>query len=179
MYDGAGDTFGFTHEIVQHTGANLLFGSLDYDFGPDGHAQADYNAAMMLVPGDNERRVQIYRKVHLVPFGEYVPARALFGAIIGDKVSCANTGVTAFVNRDGRVTQILRGADGSVFGRGILAGVVPVPANPGFTFYTRHGEAFSAACAVVMALGWFFAAWRFLRRVTIPWKARRDAATIP
>ncbi len=254
MYDGAGDTFGFTHEVVRHTGANLLFGSLDYDFGPDGRAQADYNAAMMLVPGDNERRVQVYRKLHLVPFGEYVPARALFGAIIGDKVpsdfsvgdapgvfetanpvvrvaplvcfedtigrlarqpvllgaqllvnitndgwfghtaanrqqmseavfrtvenrrplvSCANTGVTAFVNRDGRVTQILRGADGSVFGRGILSGVVPVPANPGFTFYTRHGEAFSAACAGVMALGWFFAAWRFLRRMMVPWKARR------
>ncbi len=255
MYDGAGNTFRFTHEIVRRTGANLLFGSLDYDFGPDSTAQADYNAAMMLVPGDDERRVQIYRKLHLVPFGEYVPARAVFGAIVGKQVpadfsvgegpgvfdmahpavrlaplvcfedtigrvarqpvllgaqllinitndgwfgrsaanrqqmaeavfrsvenrrplvSCANTGVTAFVDRDGRVTQILRFADGSVFGRGILSGVVPVPASPALTFYTRHGEAFSGGCAAVMGLTWFFAAWARLRRLTIPRRGRAN-----
>ena len=250
MYDARGDTFAFTHEIARRTGANLLFGSLDYDFGPDGRNQADYNAAMLLVPGDDEKRVQTYRKLHLVPFGEYVPLRWAFGPIIGDKVpsdfavgaepgvfdmenpdirlaplvcfedtigrlarepvklgaqllinitndgwfgrsaanrqqmseavfrtvenrrplvSCANTGVTAFVDREGRVTQILRFADGTVFGRGILSGIVPVPANPKeLTFYTRHGEAFSGACATVAGLAWFFVLWARLRRLTIP-----------
>ena len=253
MYDGRGNTYQFTHEIVRRTGANLLFGTLDYDFGPDGRDQADYNACMMLVPGD--KRVQTYRKIHLVPFGEYVPLRPVFGAIIGDKVpgdfgvgtepgmfdtgnpevrvaplicfedtigrvarepvrlgaqllvnltndgwfghsaanrqqmaeavfrtvenrrplvSCANTGVTAFVDRDGRITQILHGPDGSVFGRGILSGVVPVPANPTLTFYTRHGEAFSAACAAGCGLVWFFAFWRWLRRLTIPRRRRGE-----
>ena len=248
MYDSRGDTFEFTHDIVRRTGANLLFGTLDYDFGPDGHAQADYNAAMMLVPG-REKRVQAYRKIHLVPFGEYVPARALFGYLVGDKVpgdfgrgtepgvfdlenpsvrvaplicfedtigrvarepvrlgaqllvnltndgwfghsaanrqqmseavyravenrrplvACANTGVTAFVDREGRVMRALHGADGSVFGRGLLTGVVPVPARPGLTFYTRHGEVFSAGCAAGCGLAWFFVLWGRLRRLTIP-----------
>ena len=93
-------------------------------------------------------------------------------------MACANTGVTAFVDRDGGVTQILRGADGSVFGRGILSGVVPVPANPGLTFYTRHGEVFSAACTAVCGLAWFFVVWAWLRRLTIP-RWRRGGKTGP
>ena len=92
-------------------------------------------------------------------------------------VACANTGVTAFVDRDGRITQILRMADGSVFGRGILSGVVPVPANPDLTFYTRHGEVFSAACTALCGLVWFFVMWRWLRRLTIP--RRRQGSTSP
>ena len=82
-------------------------------------------------------------------------------------VRCANTGVTAFVDRDGRVTQMLLQPDGTVFGQGILAGVVDVPANPGLTFYTRHGDVFSMACAAAAGLAVFLSGWRRLRRVEI------------
>ena len=82
-------------------------------------------------------------------------------------VRCANTGVTAFVDRDGRVTQMLLQPDGTVFGQGILAGVVDVPTGTGLTFYTRHGDVFSVACAAAAALAAFMAGWRRLRRVEI------------
>jgi apolipoprotein N-acyltransferase len=97
-------------------------------------------------------------------------SEAVFRAVENRRplVSCANTGVTAFVDRDGRITRSLRMPNGSVFGRGLLSGVVPVPANPSLTFYTRHGEAFSGACAAACGLMWFFAAWRRLRRLRWP-----------
>src|SRR5947199_9954450 len=46
-----------------------------------------YNAALLI--SDGGERVQVYRKVHLVPFGEYVPGRhsvPLLARIVGDQV---------------------------------------------------------------------------------------------
>ena len=258
MYDSRGSTYPFVTGLAHQAGANFLFGTLDYDFGPDGHAQADYNAAMLLTPGS--KTVQTYRKIHLVPYGEYVPYRhdfPLFAWIVGDQVPgdfargtepgvfttadpalriaplicfedtlaplvrepvrrgaqllvnitndawfghtaasrqqlaeatfrtvenrrpmvrCANTGVTTFLDADGRLTQILRQPGGSIFEPGVLAGVVNVPVNPPLTFYTRHGDVFSVACTLAAGLAALLAGWRRLRRLEL--RRRRDRRAV-
>ncbi len=57
---------------------DLLLGTLDVEYG------RDYNAAVLL--SGATQQMQIYRKVHLVPFGEYIPLRhsfPLFAAVAG------------------------------------------------------------------------------------------------
>lgn len=57
------------HEWVDQSGVPMLIGSLYYDFQRTGFSQ--FNSAILLEPGSRE--VQSYHKLHLVPFGEYVP----------------------------------------------------------------------------------------------------------
>ena len=59
-------------EFARTHGASLLIGGDQYRPGPPG---VSYNAAFMLRPDGSTAGV--YRKVHLVPFGEYVPAKRL------------------------------------------------------------------------------------------------------
>ena len=61
-------------------------------------------------------------------------------------VRAANTGVTCFVNRFGRVTQVLLDGKGSQFTEGVLTGTVEVPTSGELTFYARHGELFAKIC---------------------------------
>ena len=61
-------------------------------------------------------------------------------------VRAANTGVTCFVNEFGRVTQILRDDQGSVFEEGTLIGDVNIATEPTLTFYAQHGEFFAKLC---------------------------------
>ncbi len=201
---------------------DLLLGTIDLD------AQGDYNAAMLV--SEEGRRVQLYRKLHLVPYGEYIPGRhtvPFVEKIVGDQVPgdftrgkepvvfdlttdhlkvaplicfedtlgelarqfvlrganlfanvtndgwflrsaasqqhvdnalfrcvetrrpmarAANTGVTCFINRFGRVTQVLRNAQGSQFTEGVLTGTLQVPTDGVLTFYVRHGELFAKVC---------------------------------
>ena len=67
-------------------------------------------------------------------------------------VRAANTGVTCFVNRFGRVTQVLRDSKGSQFTEGVLSGTVEVPTNGALTFYVRHGELFAKICGALTLL---------------------------
>jgi len=62
-------------------------------------------------------------------------------------VRAANTGVTCFVNEFGRVTQILRDDQGSIFEEGTLVGEINIANEPTLTFYTQHGELFAKVCA--------------------------------
>jgi apolipoprotein N-acyltransferase len=222
------DNYQFVMNLAARIKVDLLLGTIDAD------QRGDYNAAILVTKGGEA--VQLYRKLHLVPFGEYVPGRnsvPFVARIVGDQVPAdftpgrepvvfrlttdrilvaplicfedtlgdltrqfvlrganllanvtndgwflrsagsaqhlenaifrcienrrplvraANTGVTCFVNRYGRVTQLLRNADGSPFTEGVLSGTVAVPTREGLTFYTRHGELFAQICTALAIL---------------------------
>jgi apolipoprotein N-acyltransferase len=72
------ESYRFVMNFSQSAKTNLLLGTIDVE---DGH---DYNAAL-LVSGSGQP-TQVYRKLHLVPFGEYIPLRhsfPLFAAVAG------------------------------------------------------------------------------------------------
>lgn len=53
------------------TGAPILFGAVDADAASDGQTPRYYNAAMLISP--RGELSEAYRKLHLLPFGEYIP----------------------------------------------------------------------------------------------------------
>jgi apolipoprotein N-acyltransferase len=71
----------FVMDFSASAKADLMLGTIDQD---ETHA---YNAALLV--SDAGARLQMYRKVHLVPFGEYVPGRhtiPLLARVVGDQV---------------------------------------------------------------------------------------------
>jgi apolipoprotein N-acyltransferase len=74
-------SYRFVMDFSAAAKTNLLLGTIDLD------ESGDYNAALLV--SDEGKRVQLYRKVHLVPFGEYVPGRhvvPLLARVVGDQV---------------------------------------------------------------------------------------------
>jgi apolipoprotein N-acyltransferase len=75
------ETNRFVTNFCASTSAGLLLGTIDVEGGHD------YNAATLF--SDQGRNVQVYHKIHLVPFGEYIPLRhsfPLFAAVAGNLV---------------------------------------------------------------------------------------------
>src|SRR6476619_1615772 len=71
----------FVMDFAASSETDLLLGTIDVD------NQNVYNAAILIADGGD--RIHVYRKVHLVPFGEYVPGRhkvPLLAQIVGDQV---------------------------------------------------------------------------------------------
>ncbi len=68
------DDHNFVMDTAEKIDTNFLLGTLDND----GHF--DYNIAVLIPSGaaHDDTQVQKHRKLHLVPFGEYIPARHSF-----------------------------------------------------------------------------------------------------
>ena len=64
----------FLHKWTDEVGIPMLIGSVTYDHRPAGFSR--YNSALLFEPG--KAGVQRFYKIHLVPFGEYVPLIATF-----------------------------------------------------------------------------------------------------
>ncbi len=90
----------FVMEFSASIGTDLLLGTIEIE------GTRAYNAALLV--SDGGERIQIYRKVHLVPFGEYVPGRhtlPLLAKIVGDQVPddfAFGTEYTVFRLTDGK-----------------------------------------------------------------------------
>jgi apolipoprotein N-acyltransferase len=73
--------YAFVMRVAAMVRTDLLLGTIDAD------EKGDYNAAILV--GNGGQKIQLYRKVHLVPFGEYVPGRntvPFVARIVGDQV---------------------------------------------------------------------------------------------
>jgi apolipoprotein N-acyltransferase len=87
--------------LAQQARVPILFGS-DQFVRPAGGPTTFYNAAFLV--GPEGATVGVYRKMHLVPFGEYVPAKKLlfFAAPLVEAVSDFSAGTDAVLLPVGR-----------------------------------------------------------------------------
>ncbi len=72
----AGDFAGRIRDFVEETKVPLLVGTVETDNDPE--KPLYYNTALGLSPGRPDTR---YAKRHLVPFGEYIPYKGVFGFV--------------------------------------------------------------------------------------------------
>ena len=66
-------------------------------------------------------------------------------------VRCCNNGVTCWIDATGRVREILKDQNGSVYGIGAMTIEVPLQKHSP-TFYNRHGDRFGWGCVILASL---------------------------
>src|SRR5438105_1738253 len=123
------ESYQFVTDLAASTDSDLLLGTIDEE------GVRAYNAALLV--SDGGERMQLYRKLHLVPFGEYVPGRyrvPLLARIVGDQVPGdfdAGKDYTVFglTNNDVQVAPLICFED--TLGELARRFVLPSDTNPG------------------------------------------------
>src|SRR5438093_6750602 len=123
------ESYQFVMDLAASAESDILLGTIDEENGDV------YNAALLV--SEAGERVQVYRKLHLVPFGEYVPGRhrvPLLARIVGDQVPGdfkAGKDYTVFelTNTDVKVAPLICFED--TIGELTRRFVLPSEANPG------------------------------------------------
>jgi apolipoprotein N-acyltransferase len=100
-------SYRFVTNFSASTKIDLMLGTLYFE------SRGDYNAAILVSNGGE--RIQVYRKIHLVPFGEYIPLRhsfPLFAAVAntwvpGDFNAGAEYAVFDLTNNAVRVAPLI------------------------------------------------------------------------
>ena len=123
------ESYQFVMDLAASAESDILLGTIDEENGDV------YNAALLV--SDGGEQVQVYRKLHLVPFGEYVPARhsvPLLARIVGDQVpgdfkAGKNHTVFELTNRDVKVAPLICFED--TLGELTRRFVLPSETNPG------------------------------------------------
>ena len=123
------ESYEFVMDLAASAESDLLLGTIDEE------NRDVYNAALLI--SDGGERMQVYRKVHLVPFGEYVPVRhrvPLLARIVGDQVPgdfSAGREYTVFslTNSDVQVAPLICFED--TIGELVRRFVLPTETNPG------------------------------------------------
>jgi apolipoprotein N-acyltransferase len=67
---------------------------------------------------------------------------------------CSNNGLTCWVDQFGRIRQVFRDANGTIYGEGAMMAGIPLSATGTHerTFYTAHGDIFGWACVAWMVV---------------------------
>ena len=76
----------FVQRMTASAKCPLLVGTVENYYA--GAQPESFNSAVLLVPGTSEStpKFQTHRKMHLVPFGEFLPMRPLLGSVLGELV---------------------------------------------------------------------------------------------
>lgn len=69
-------------------------------------------------------------------------------------IRCANTGLTCWMDANGRWRQLFADENGSVYREGFMTVTIPLPTGRhAQTFYNQHGNWFGWGCVIVAVLG--------------------------
>ncbi|MBI5050636.1 MAG: apolipoprotein N-acyltransferase [Nitrospirae bacterium] len=135
-------------EFQKSMGVHLIFGSVTVK-GIKNNTYQLSNSSILLAPDGTI--VSVYDKIHLVPYGEYVPLRNLFPFInklvegIENRVPvirAANTGISGFIDAKGR---IIRKSD--IFVTSALTEDLEI-GSFSESFYSKYGDLFVFFCII-------------------------------